>query len=56
MKELKIFLKVWIEISLDLYIVGKGIFMNEMLEFVGGINIVIELGFIFYNEEKVVEL
>ncbi|EIQ6261343.1 ABC transporter substrate-binding protein [Listeria monocytogenes] len=55
-KELKTSPKVWIEISPDLYTVGKGTFMNEMLELAGGTNVVTESGFIPYNEEKVVEL
>jgi len=47
--------RVWPEISNDLWTSGKGTFIDELINKAGGINIVEEEGWIQYNEEKVIE-
>jgi len=46
--------RVFTAVSPDLYTPGKGTFMNELITKAGGINIVEDLDWVQYNEEKIV--
>ncbi|OEF98964.1 ABC transporter substrate-binding protein [Vulcanibacillus modesticaldus] len=47
--------RVWVEVSSDLWTSGKGTFIDELITKAGGINIVEENGWVQYSEEKVIE-
>lgn len=47
--------RVWVEVSIDLWTAGKGTFMDELITKAGGINIVDQDGWIQYNEEKILD-
>jgi len=47
-------LKVWIEVSGELFTAGKGTFLNELLEKAGGINIADTEGWAQFSSEQVI--
>jgi len=47
--------RVWVEVSPDLWTAGKGTFMDELITKAGGINIVDQDGWIQYTEEKILD-
>ncbi len=47
-------IRVWTEVSPDLWTPGKGTFLDEVITKAGGINIVNDQGWKQYNEEKVI--
>lgn len=47
--------KVWLEVSNDLWTAGQNTFINELITKAGGVNIVKEQGWIQYSEEKIID-